>query len=102
LGVNYAASGKRDSARAAARRAVAGLPIDKDGWKSPVVHYWAAQAFARIGDADSALSALERVMSVPFFVSPEWLRLAPEFAALRGNPRFEALSNRVATPTHTR
>jgi len=28
---------------------------------------------------------------VPYYLTPEWLKIDPNFAPLRGNPRFERL-----------
>ncbi len=40
---------------------------------------------------DKAIDQLEKVMAVPYYISPAWLRIEPEFAPLRGNPRFQKL-----------
>ena len=44
-----------------------------------------------IGAQDKAIDQLEALLRMPYFLSPEWLRIDPNFAALRQNPRFQKL-----------
>ena len=44
------------------------------------------------GQTDAALEQLALLLQHTFYVTPAWLRLDPTFAALKGNPRFEALA----------
>jgi hypothetical protein len=36
--------------------------------------------------------ALEPLLTLPYHLSPGWLRIDPAFASLKGNPRFEKLA----------
>jgi DNA-binding SARP family transcriptional activator/TolB-like protein len=44
-----------------------------------------------VGRHDAAIDLLEQLLSVPSWDTPELVRIHPWYAALRGNPRFEAL-----------
>jgi hypothetical protein len=44
-----------------------------------------------VGEPGKALGQLERLLKIPYYVSPGWLKIDPTFAPLRGNPRFERL-----------
>jgi serine/threonine-protein kinase len=90
-GLALAYAGKRDEAVAEGERGVALIPIEKDGETGAYLAHQLARIYLHSGQPEKALDQLEKVMSVPYYLSPAWLRIDPEFASLRGNPRFEKL-----------
>jgi len=50
-----------------------------------------ARIYTLVGEPEKALDRLEPLLKVPYHLSPGWLRIDPEFTALKGNPRFEKL-----------
>jgi len=48
------------------------------------------------GKTDLALDVLEKLMAEPYYLTPEWLRIDPNFIPLHGNPRFEKLAGGTA------
>jgi TolB-like protein len=83
--------GRRAEAIAAAERAMSLAPLATDADNGPYYQLLAARTYLQLGDHARALDLLEPLLNVPFFVSAGWLRLDPDFMALRGNPRFERM-----------
>ena len=52
-----------------------------------------SQVLARIGEKDRAIAEIARLLKTPCNLNVHWMRHAPEYAPLRGDPRFEALLN---------
>jgi hypothetical protein len=41
---------------------------------------------------------LEHIMGEPYYITPAWLRIDPNFLDLHGNPRFERLAAGTPPP----
>jgi TolB-like protein/DNA-binding SARP family transcriptional activator/Flp pilus assembly protein TadD len=52
----------------------------------------------RVGETDAALDRLERLLAGPSLVTVQQLRLDPTWDPIRGDPRFQRLLARYATP----
>jgi hypothetical protein len=50
-----------------------------------------ARIYTVVGEQDKAVDQLEALLKTPYFLSPAWLRIDPNFESLRGNPRFQKL-----------
>ena len=67
------------------------LPAEKDALVGPDYEITRARIEARFGDRERAIAALAHLLKIPSYLSPAILRLDPDFDALRGDRRFEAL-----------
>ncbi|MFL5494279.1 MAG: TPR end-of-group domain-containing protein, partial [Gemmatimonadales bacterium] len=68
-----------------------------DGYIGPYLQHQLARIYVLVGEPEKAIDQLESLLKMPYFLSPGWLRIDPNFAPLRGNPRFEKLVAPQAT-----
>jgi hypothetical protein len=81
-------------------RAMAAIPIEKDAVDGPSPIELLARVAAQMGESDRAISAMQKLLSVPYESSLAFhmpltlglLRLDPMFDPLRNDPRFEKLA----------
>jgi TolB-like protein/Tfp pilus assembly protein PilF len=100
LALTNMALGDKAAAFALAERAVAANPIEKDAVRGPVPFEILARVAARTGENDRALTALERLLSIPYDgamavgppLTPALLQLDPMFDPIRSDPRFQKLA----------
>ena len=99
LGLLYAYLGRKGEALREGERAVALTPVSSDAIDG---HLWLcnlALIHARVGDADEAISMLNRLLVQPGCISPlyeanisQWdLRLRWQWDPLRSDPRFQQI-----------
>jgi len=54
-----------------------------------------ARIYVVAGQPDKAIDTLEDLLKIPYPISGRWLAIDPNYAPLRGNPRFEKLIARA-------
>ncbi|MEP6688727.1 MAG: hypothetical protein ABJC36_10290, partial [Gemmatimonadales bacterium] len=92
MGTALAYLGRKANAITESERAVALLPVSKDGANGPYMQHQLARTYILVGEPEKALDALEPLLKIPYYLTPAWLRIDPAFDPLRSNPRFQRLA----------
>jgi serine/threonine protein kinase/tetratricopeptide (TPR) repeat protein len=90
-GLALAYLGRRDEAIRQGERGVALLPISRDAYSGPYIQHQLVRIYLVLGEKEKALDLLEPLLRVPYYLSPAWLAIDPNFDSLKGHPRFEKL-----------
>ncbi len=89
LGLALAYLGRKEEAIREGERGVALDPVTKDARYGPYYQHQLARIYMLVGEPEKALDRLEPLLKIPYFLSPGWLKIDPNFDPLRKNPRFE-------------
>jgi serine/threonine-protein kinase len=80
------AEGVRDAERGAAL-----MPPSRDAQQGTYLQHQLARVYTMAGQQDRAIDILEQLLRMPYYLTPAWLRIDPQFASLRTNARFRRL-----------
>ncbi len=91
LGLALAYLGRKEEAIREGERGVALDPVAKDGVRGPYYQHELVRIYMLVGEPEKALDKLEPLLKIPYYLSPAWLKIDPNFDPLRKNLRFQKL-----------
>ncbi len=90
-GLALAYLGRHDEAIREGEHGMALLPLSRDAYSGAYNQHQLVRIYMILGEREKALDLLEPLINIPYYLSPGWLAIDPNFAPLKGHPRFEAL-----------
>jgi eukaryotic-like serine/threonine-protein kinase len=91
LGLSFAYLNRKEEAIREGLRGVALTPVSKDAYIGPYYQHQLVRIYMLTGEPEKALDQLEPLLKIPYYLSPGWLKIDPNFDPLRNNPRFQKL-----------
>jgi hypothetical protein len=79
-----------------AQHAVDLMPITKDAYDAALVLEGQAQVYTWLNQPDRAIELLQKLVSMPGYVSYGYLKMYPSWDPLRNDPRFQKIWERMA------
>ena len=91
--------GQKELALREAQHAVELMPVSKDAYDGALVLEGLAQVYTWTNQPGPALDLLQKLVSMPGYISYGYLKMHPSWLPLRGDPRFEKLVASMAPQT---
>jgi tetratricopeptide (TPR) repeat protein len=91
LGLALAYLGRKEEAIREGLRGVELRPVSRDAYNGSYIQHQLVRIYMLVGEPEKALDWLEPLLKMPYYLSPGWLKIDPNFDPLRKNPRFQKL-----------
>ena len=101
LAVALAYAGRKDEAVREGQRAVALRPVSRDAIDGPYYLHQLARIYILVGESEKALDQLEPLLKMPYYLSPGWLKIDPNFDPLRDEPAVSEAGRREGVGSAT-